>query len=648
MAQQSAIQIQNKTNNLAIGLSSFDVFDTLITRKTATPKGIFAIMQQKLQNNPKYKSLPPNLIRNFYKLRVHSEQYLRKAYCQNNIIDITLYELYDFIAANHALTEIEKQELISLEIETEKEHIIPIKDNIEVVNSLIDSGQRVILISDMYLPSEIIRELLVSVDPVFQHIKIYSSADIKLTKGSGKLYEYVKNQENISYENWLHTGDNGKTDVASAEFYGIKTSHVPFAGLTPYEKRAIDDNAENPFFQLTIGAARNARFFSKSTDPKKDLGISLAAPILFPYCNWIVEQAQRRNISRLYFIARDGYVLKSITDKILKYKQLNISTHYIYGSREAWRIPSLTKETIDQIFSVFEQKTFVQNIQAVADRFSVTKEELIPFLPEHYKSYAGNLTEEDLEVIRHSLESNQEFKDFILDKNKDKQQILLDYIRQEIDFSDDNFAFVDLQGSGVTQKCLASLIYTFYPKPLKCFYSRANSLPKSISDKYVDLYIEFPSIKYTWFIRELFCRALHGQTLGYERKNGKVVPVLQSEGNSLEKWGYNDFVAGINEFCDWYMKSMQNYESMLSDLSLFVYYYKYLFNINEKSLANLIGSIPFSFDGKNDDSEECAPKYTIKDVLFGAKNRNKMDKYSMLRSKKIIRKLMKFKSRYSK
>ena len=32
---------------------SFDVFDTLITRKTATPKGIFKIMQEVLKSNNK-------------------------------------------------------------------------------------------------------------------------------------------------------------------------------------------------------------------------------------------------------------------------------------------------------------------------------------------------------------------------------------------------------------------------------------------------------------------------------------------------------------------------------------------------------------------------------------------------------------------
>lgn len=44
---------------------SFDVFDTLITRKTATPKGIFKIMQEVLKSNNKYTNLPEFIKDNF-------------------------------------------------------------------------------------------------------------------------------------------------------------------------------------------------------------------------------------------------------------------------------------------------------------------------------------------------------------------------------------------------------------------------------------------------------------------------------------------------------------------------------------------------------------------------------------------------------
>ena len=47
---------------------SFDVFDTLITRTTASPLGIFALMQERLQRERAENGLEDYVIDNFYEL----------------------------------------------------------------------------------------------------------------------------------------------------------------------------------------------------------------------------------------------------------------------------------------------------------------------------------------------------------------------------------------------------------------------------------------------------------------------------------------------------------------------------------------------------------------------------------------------------
>ena len=47
-------------------LYSFDIFDTIITRNTATPDGIFALMQYDLQHNRKYVAIDKYIKDNFY------------------------------------------------------------------------------------------------------------------------------------------------------------------------------------------------------------------------------------------------------------------------------------------------------------------------------------------------------------------------------------------------------------------------------------------------------------------------------------------------------------------------------------------------------------------------------------------------------
>ena len=57
---------------------SFDVFDTLITRSMATPKGIFLLMRKYLKVNKGVYGFPDDFIRNFPALRIDSEKNARR------------------------------------------------------------------------------------------------------------------------------------------------------------------------------------------------------------------------------------------------------------------------------------------------------------------------------------------------------------------------------------------------------------------------------------------------------------------------------------------------------------------------------------------------------------------------------------------
>ena len=90
-------------------------------------------------------------------------------------------------------------------------------------------------------------------------------------------------------------------------------------GLYQYEKIASDIFDEDAYTQLAIGTARNVRMFN-STGQKFNLGCDMGGVILYPYINWIIEQAQKLNLNRLYFVMRDGFTLKNLCDILIKNK----------------------------------------------------------------------------------------------------------------------------------------------------------------------------------------------------------------------------------------------------------------------------------------------------------------------------------------
>lgn len=60
------------------------------------------------------------------------------------------------------------------------------------IKKYMQEGYNVILISDMYLPANEIRRLLTKVDKVFFSIPLFISSEYRKTKGTGELYEVVK------------------------------------------------------------------------------------------------------------------------------------------------------------------------------------------------------------------------------------------------------------------------------------------------------------------------------------------------------------------------------------------------------------------------------------------------------------------------
>ena len=55
----------------------------------------------------------------------------------------------------------------------------------------------------------------------------------------------------------------------------------------------------------------------------------VTAPVLFCYVRQILKTAQEKGIKRLYFLARDGYVMKEIAQIICKKQYIGIDCRYL-------------------------------------------------------------------------------------------------------------------------------------------------------------------------------------------------------------------------------------------------------------------------------------------------------------------------------
>ena len=328
-------------------LYSFDIFDTLVTRITYYPIGLHDVVQEFIRNDSEI----PRYVRNNYAgIRSEAE---KKARDYSEFVgdeEISLHKIHHIISEYSNYSDNSISYLEKLEIDAESKCVLPITSMIDRVKELINLGKHVILISDMYLSKQTIREMLVGLDSVFEDIPIFVSCDYNRTKAIGSIYAYIHETLGIEYKDWHHTGDNRHSDFLVPQTLGITCELYDrwkeYSWISEL-RDSCDINTVDA--QVVLGVVK---YISCGIDSDlTKLGKSFAGIIVEEYSEWIIHRALQDNIEELYFIARDGYVIKKVVDFIIEKNGFNISTKYIYGSRKAWRVKDASaRENIIQYF----------------------------------------------------------------------------------------------------------------------------------------------------------------------------------------------------------------------------------------------------------------------------------------------------------
>ncbi|MBF0503476.1 MAG: hypothetical protein HQL14_00085 [Candidatus Omnitrophica bacterium] len=191
---------------------SFDIFDTTLTRSVARPKDIFRLMQRKLSGYT--HQFPRSLIDHFYSARLNAEFSVRLSSYLHKKPEITLKDIYETLCAKFPLNQQQCRDLMDLEMATEYESIYPIAWTLSQILSLRQNKERIIFVSDMYLPIDFIERLLVKVGAYQKHTdKIYLSSTLGVAKLDGGLFRYILEQEQCQPSEICHYGDDIQSDV---------------------------------------------------------------------------------------------------------------------------------------------------------------------------------------------------------------------------------------------------------------------------------------------------------------------------------------------------------------------------------------------------------------------------------------------------
>lgn len=501
------------------GYISFDIFDTLIKRDVASAKDVFTLVEFE------YNRLhPEHNISDFCVDRCNWESNARKA---SKGKEVTIDEIYSYSLYDEEIREI----LLHLEIQTELKVCHENYKIKKLYNELLNAGKQIVIISDMYLPENIVRKILD--DAGYRgYYKLFLSSSLNRTKASGELFKYVLEDLNIKPWQILHIGDHKRHDCINAIKCGrilpvwVRRNEVNISYLTKNEIYNSDFN------QRMIYSIINNRVnsFDNSIDTKeikyaKKFGYSILGPVLYGMCQWIHKESKKQNLDKLYFLARDGFYIKETYD--LLFPQSEQKTYYFRVSRRSLQLPYFQISKDKKVF----QQIFTRNnlsLKEICKSFN-----LDPF----------DYTDIDFNVrlTMQNLDKNEEAQKFLkivwkdlLNNAKIQSELFSEYA--ETNCMTGKFGIVDLGWHDTIQQFLnqiiglnnsSSDIYGFY---LGC--APRNKKEKgnlrslgywfNHDSSYDDARKKLP---YSLLIERMFLERC-GSTTGYTKKNGAIIPTL--------------------------------------------------------------------------------------------------------------------------
>lgn len=318
---------------------TFDIFDTLVHRRLRAPVDVFEAVRLAAFRDRR-ALLNHDILALFSQQRQLAESEARRIYAERTggEGEITFDEIYDQYQAITGCSTDLRDFLAKTELELEKVFLFASKPGQKAFEELRAQAKRVAFISDMYLPSEFLLQMLEGVGFAdARQIPIFVSCEERKSKHSGALYQEVRKRLGIAEgAKWLHVGDNKHADIEMAARAGLKTK---FADWSKVENRWRGSKiSQSDYLASSIAdfsSLPQAEQFLP-TDVYARAGYQIFGPLIFGFTLWILAKAKESRAKHMAFIARDGWLPMALFDELKGDVGLDkVRSSYVHFSRAA-------------------------------------------------------------------------------------------------------------------------------------------------------------------------------------------------------------------------------------------------------------------------------------------------------------------------
>lgn len=235
------------------------------------------------------------------------------------------------------------QEVTTFELQIESAMIVPRIDLVVWIKNLFKKKKKILIISDIYLPSDHLKRLLEPAGLLPFVTDVVSSADTFLAKASGKAFPMIQKKYSLDTDRWLHIGDNPISDGLRPSEFGVRSLLI----------KDISEKIRKTVVQIYT-VFSNKRLYWKGrllqqlmlpledeNKPRSPLyieGYNFLAPMVGVFVHRILERVQEVDAGRIYFMSREGWTFKKFWECELPFMIPNGRlpvVSYLYVSRLA-------------------------------------------------------------------------------------------------------------------------------------------------------------------------------------------------------------------------------------------------------------------------------------------------------------------------
>ncbi len=265
----------------------------------------------------------------------------------------------------------------------------------------------------------------------------------------------------------------------------------------------------------------------------EELYLHVFAPTLAAFAEWVLDEALRSGKKRLYFLARDGWLMYRLACCIAKERRLDIELCYLKVSRFALRRAEYHLLTEEEKLDMVCAGGIDVTLQKVMRRAALSEEEAREMEDLLGDEFGGSLGRPQLLQLKRRLKETPQFFRYMDSYSRACYPAAAGYLEQEGLSENIPCAVVDSGWIGTIQKSLEHLT----GRKLEGYYFGLYELPKGADRSRYHGYYFMPEsgakrkVHFSNCLFEAVFSAPEGMTLSYEERGGRYAAVESRDQN---------------------------------------------------------------------------------------------------------------------